>query len=817
MAGTQVAVIVAYRTHEARKDTDLWHMLTGLEMEQRVTRVAVGGLEYSNIAALATATATRPLTPDLIERLSGSTGGNPLFVIETIRAIERNPTSAELGDVIDDRLHGRATVDRVKDVLIAEIDAAPAPVQGVVSAMSVWGSSATSATISRLLMVDIGETVDAIRAGVAAEFITESDGRYKLRFEQLNSAADARLQPDERRSLHRIAADLLAEDPLTSAAELANHYRLAEAWPQAARYEAAAASRAASLHAYEIAGWYYGLALDSADATGESLGVGCLFGYDAVADLLGDRDQQGLILDRLEQHPDLTLVSRLRVMQRRAMYHANTDEFMDAISVSCRAVGLAASSGVAATPYVVTLARVLVMAGHPDLARAHLEGLVDDGDTESGLAQAHLALGQALTDVQDLDQAERHLRIACELFEQHEDTRGQVDALAAIAVLHSQVGNVVEARRSYSDAIRLAQEIGHRFGEGMSLANLGVLHYISGDPAAALGSLDEAIDVFTRIGHRRGEASARANTAAILHTIIGDDARAEHEATLARRYFVEIGDRRHEAQCLDVLAGIRRRKRAYAVSRRLLEDALRIVRATSDHWLEAQMLRSLAWTEYDAGRPAQALTAVRAGISVATEYGLELELASLFALEARSLLLDGKTEEAWDAAIESQNANQRSSELEHIGAWWRFSVFQALDLPEEAEAELLACSKLLTELLDTFDDDRRQLSLSKVMEHRLISIEYASRFPRTETALLAPQSNPTAEPSIVVEWTVHHPDDLGVKDKKERRKCQLLRILDEAHLAGAHPRVEDLAKALGASGSTLKRDLAALRAEGLIV
>lgn len=80
--------------------------------------------------------------------------------------------------------------------------------------------------------------------------------------------------------------------------------------------------------------------------------------------------------------------------------------------------------------------------------------------------------------------------------------------------------------------------------------------------------------------------------------------------------------------------------------------------------------------------------------------------------------------------------------------------------------------------------------------------------------VLAPEGAPSAPPSIELEWTVHHPEDLVIKDKKERRQRRLVRIMGEAHLHGAHARIEDLADALDASTSTLKRDLAALRAEG---
>jgi DeoR/GlpR family transcriptional regulator of sugar metabolism len=53
-----------------------------------------------------------------------------------------------------------------------------------------------------------------------------------------------------------------------------------------------------------------------------------------------------------------------------------------------------------------------------------------------------------------------------------------------------------------------------------------------------------------------------------------------------------------------------------------------------------------------------------------------------------------------------------------------------------------------------------------------------------------------------------------VADVGERRRRQIIRLLDEATTQGAAPTVDDLAEAIGASRSTVRRDLAALRQLG---
>ncbi len=813
LVASPIAVAISYRTQEARNRDEVWQVLTDIEQRQPSVRIPLSGFSRDEVASLAALRTGRALPADLIDRLERATGGNPLFVIETLRALEReDPDEAALG-VIDGDLGGRITVDRVLQILLDEIAASPDNVRSVVAALAVWGHAATSAVIARMSGLDTAATLDAIRRGIESDYVADQDGAYALRFEQLGAAARANLSEDEARVLHGRAADVLAEDPGAQASELAAHYRLAGRWASAHRYEAAAATRAAGLHAYATAAEYYELAMESLERAGDKATAGVLFGMEAVLDVLGRRDDQAAVLAQLDE-TDLSPTQQARLLQRRALFLANTDQLQDAIRVASSGVGFAAATGMDWEAHAVTLARVFVVAGQPHHAKAVLEGIDTEALATPSLASAQLALGQALTDVQESGEARELLERALDTFRRHGDSRGQVEALASIAILHSQHGNMPAAQRHYHESITLARQIGSRFGEGMALTNLALLEYLQGDAATALEHMHEAAQVFAAIDHRRGEAMVRANSANIRHAILGDDVLAEREAGLARRYFAEIGDRRHEAQCLDVLAGVRRRKRAYAVSRRLAETALEIVRDTGDRFLEVQILRSLAWTEREAGHADEARLAVSEAVSIAHECSLDAELPTLLALEAWVLVACGKHQEAKGSVEESVSMSSALSEFREIGAWWRHKTFEALDMPVEAEAELRVAHASLAETLAPFDEEERTRALTRVAEHRAITEAYASRFPRTEEVTLPSDRAP--EETVAVTWTVHHPDDLCIPDKKDRRKRRLIRILNEAELAGARPRLEDLASALEASLSTLKRDMAALRSDGQI-
>ncbi|MGD2061703.1 MAG: DeoR family transcriptional regulator [Acidimicrobiia bacterium] len=66
-----------------------------------------------------------------------------------------------------------------------------------------------------------------------------------------------------------------------------------------------------------------------------------------------------------------------------------------------------------------------------------------------------------------------------------------------------------------------------------------------------------------------------------------------------------------------------------------------------------------------------------------------------------------------------------------------------------------------------------------------------------------------------VTWTIDHPDDSAVCSAIERRRRRVRRLVEEAEAGGVSPSIGAIAKALGVSDSTIRRDLTALRDQGL--
>ncbi len=817
LAAAQVTTILCYRQQEARPRPAVWRVITDLEGQYRATRVSLQGLGPEAVKALIEARCSLQVSPAVVRALETTTGGTPLFLIETLRALEQE--AREQGaETIDDRWlawldEGLVGVEGVVEVLLRHIQQSTPEVEAVVRALAVWDGPATLEQLAALTELDRGDVIDAVRSALDAQFVAETEQSYVLRFAQLASVARTATPSTQLRQLHQRALAILKENRSADPGVLARHCRQAGMLTDAAQYEGAAGVRAMRLHAFETAIERLRAALRAYEEAEVRPTPGLLFRLESALDILGRRDEQAEVLDRidaLELGPKL----RLRLLQRRSMLHANSGQMYEAIRTSTFAIGFAIASGSSWVDPVANLAKILVLSGRPQLAHQHLANIDLTAASSETLAQAHLSLGHAMLDLQDFGGARQQLEAALQIAAELRDRRLRVEILAAKASLETQLGHSRLAEREYEEAIGLAREIGARYGEAVALSNLALLKYMQSDIAGTMESMLEAAAVFRVIGDRRGEAMVRVNGASIMHLVLGSDDQAEREAAKARVYFTEIGDSRHEAQCLDVLAGVRRRRRSYAVARRLLEVALRAIRSSGDRWLEVQLLRSLAWNELDAGRIPAAQEAASQAVRLCHDVDLGTELPALLALQSRALARAGETSAARLAAQDSMRRSDSTSELRHIAAWWCHQTLLATGDEAEASTQLHLAHLLLTKLLHGLDDEKRQQSLDRIAEHRNIMLEHARRFPRAESVTLA--SNGSTELVIDLRWTPHQPEDLLVEDRRDRRQRRLVRLLDEARSAGARPHIADLADALDISVSTVKRDLAALRAEGLV-
>ncbi len=806
-----VVLTVTYRGDEARHHGEVWDALRNLDATAGTRRIALGALDAASTAELVRNVGVGA-TPEFLSAVHRETGGNPLFTLETLRAV------ADGGAVETDR--DLPVASTVHEVIAQRLERLSPSARQVLRAAAVNQDPVTPEAVALIGDMSVGEASTGIEEALRRSLTVEVDQGYRFDHDQVRRIVYDDIPREDRVTMHRRAGEMLEQTEPESAAALAHHFTNAEAWDKAAGYNRRAAEAATEARSYALAADHYALAIDAATRADVPAGdlAELALSHESILDGLGHRAEQASALDLAEDAGDGATVDILR---RRALLLANVDRFDEAVAVATRAVEMA-EAGDSPSELVgvrTALGRILSWWGRSADAVAPLEAAAaqtaDDGDA----ARAHLALGIALADVQEYDRAVEALERASALYRSTGEPQGLALALGGLARVSMERGETEAARASYLEAIELCETVGYRYGEGLNEVNLGNLEHSSGRVAEAFDRYETAMAVFRSIGNRRLEAMTSLNAATVLDELFGSDDRAAADAQSALAFLEEVGDERGQAQGLEVLGSLAISAGDLGAAREHLGAGLALARSCGHHWLEVQILITLARLELEADDP----DAARRWLAAATELCRRDDLSDLLvqarAVEASALLAVGSVDEALTASSEAVAGLKAGVSGPHFVWWAHHEAALAAGQDDEAAEALAAAHRDLDSLLRQLEPDERERSLAGVAAHRAIHEVWTASQPCRLRVEIPGADAPTGRPlrdheHITVEWTVAHPDDERISGATARRRHRLLRLTGEAVEQGAAPTVEDLAEALGVSRSTIRRDLSQLRDAG---
>jgi tetratricopeptide (TPR) repeat protein/DNA-binding transcriptional ArsR family regulator len=424
-----------------------------------------------------------------------------------------------------------------------------------------------------------------------------------------------------------------------------------------------------------------------------------------------------------------------------------------------------------------------------------------------------------LRETQHYAEARRQLALARAESEANGDARGEAEALGVTGVVAMEEGDSQGAEGALRDALERCRTIGYRHGEGNQLVNLANLCYSQGRVADALRCYDEAAVVYAEIANRRGEAFVGANGSWVRHAVLGDDDAAERDARKALDYFRSVGDRRGEAHCFDILGSVAARAGRLDDAATLLERGIAALADSPDAWIGLPLQRSTALLEIARGDPAAALQRLDAAVEACNASGADEQRAGIVAARGLALLELGRVDEACVVTRGAVDALDAGAEYACAVLWWHHQAAVAAGADDEAAITLERAHAELVRRVDGLEPDLRRRAIDRVPEHAAIAAAHSVLHPTRQTVRLPRSDAPTGrslrpEELVEVLWTVDAPEDVAVTDVGDRRRRQLIRLLDEATTQGAAPTVDDLADAIGASRSTVRRDLATLRQLG---
>jgi DNA-binding SARP family transcriptional activator len=828
---SRLLVFLTARKEESRDREEVWDTLRELDRTCGRGRLLVGPFsvfELGELVRRSLGLATVP--PRFCARLLDDTGGNALFALETLRALrDEGRLDAKVVETTD--LDQIATAQPlpitpdVQRVVTTRVAALSDAETHVVELTALRGAVVDLATLEHASGLERGALLDAIDDLLARGLIVDVEDGYAFHHEQVRSVVEDSIRPEARADMHRRLASALSATHPDDVDALARHYSEGGVSEVAVRYLAESGNRALELGAYRSALHSFARAVELAPGAGVTRldHFNLVAHYERCLDVLGHREEHAPALELLEELAGDEPRLLAEVERRRAWWSAHSARFDDSEHAARRAVSLFEQVGdrEGAGASLVALAAALRWSGRSAEAVPVLETAIDvlDADT-TARAEARCELGHALREMQRYEEARSQLSLAHAESEASGDVRGAAEALGVAGVVAMEEGDAVAAEEALRDALERCRTIGYRHGEGLQLLNLGNLCYSKGDIAEALDFYNDAAVAFVELGNRRAEAMARANDAWVRHAVLGDDDTAEREARESLEYFRRMGDHRGEAHCLDVLGAAAARTERYDDARTFLHRGLAALTDEPDAWLELHLQRSIALVDLAAGDHDAALARIDAAVATCDASGANEQRPGIVAVLGLVLLEMGRPEDAYAATSEAVRSLEAGGEYACAALWWHHRAALAAGRSADAAVALDAAHTQLQRRVDGLPADLRRRAIDRVPEHAGIAAAHALQNPVVSTVVLPRAGAPTgrslrAEERVEVQWTVEVPEDVAVVDVAERRRRQLLRLLDEATRQGAAPTVDDLADAVGASRSTVRRDLATMRQQGV--
>ncbi len=809
-----ILVVISYRPEESRERGTVWNTLQTIDREPGQLRMALNSLSSAEAAQLVRRALGSTVETPLERRIGIESQGNPLLVLETLRALIENG-GLEAGSQAELPLPAS-----VREVIVARLTRLAPPIRAVLDAAAVIGSSLEIGLCSAASGQSNADTLIALDQLVRRGFLIEDESGLRFGHDKLRQIVYAELLEDERRSLHRAVGQALETRDSQALEVMARHFDEAGVWDKALEYHRRSAQRASKL--YDFAGAL--THLNRAVTLGDSGGIS----PEQRFELLSERTELLRFLDRRPEHlTDLLEMEDLAQADAVRLGHVRCDRARLMVKLGQFEEGSALARDVLEdarqrehrsqqAEALEVLAIVAMRSGRRaeaiPLRREIIEVYRTTGDVDRE-ATARRYLAQTLMLTQELDGAYREARASLKTHQKLSKRLAVAWDVATLGHIWRLKGYLKRAATCYQFELDVFQSVGSRNSQGSSLINLAQVSEQLRQVGRAMRCYTEAIKVFAAIHDPEGEASARYNLAGLQTNWLGDHQAAQKNLEAARQFFTRVDDKNGLAYCLMIEGQSALERGDLAKANALLNHEILVSQISTNRWFGGQYEIAHADLEIREGQPERALERLARAEEFCRTLSLEALLPEIASMRTDALLEKNQFDAALSVIEEVLQPGNFNLRFTH------HRVLVALGRPDEATAALEhAYRGLMNALADLSPDDQR-LSLERVPAHREIVTAWEAVHFQREVVRLPQIEAPTGRPLrdtefATVTWTLFAPEDNTVPDKSERRQVQLERLMREAGDQGAAPTVDDLAQALGTSRATIKRDLAALRRSG---
>lgn len=494
-----IALLLTWRGAEVAKDHALRRLYADELRYERAHLISLTRLAPRDVQLLVNTAVRRGALLDdaLAERLYRESEGQPFFLVEMLKLIEREgraPTENELPASVRELLHSRLAF-------------ASESARQLLSAAAVIGRSfdfeILNVVSGRGELETLGGLEELTAQGLVVELAHNGAVQYDFTHEKLRALVYEETSLARRRLLHRRAADALLHtratgDPLAgqSAGQVARHYRAGGDELRAAEFYKRAGDYAQSVFANREAVENYSAAL--ALSTGASFPDAAAL-HTSIGDaltLLGEYD------------------AALQSYQTSAAFGA---QMADA-----------------------NIARVYLRRGEWERAAHHLQNALAAKPEAVTRAQLYVDLAFAQHQLHDDASAFQHARRALQLARNAKDDQALAQCHNILGILARTRGAWDTAREHLEASRMLSEKRGDVGAHAAALNNLARVHHAMNDDARALDYFQRALELVTRAGDRHRQAALHNHLADLYHTL-GREADSMEQLKRAVAIYAEIG------------------------------------------------------------------------------------------------------------------------------------------------------------------------------------------------------------------------------------------------------------------------------------
>ncbi|MBN1148650.1 MAG: AAA family ATPase [Anaerolineales bacterium] len=845
LGGARLLVMCTFRGEEARADPLLWSKLEAIGGSSafpplRLTRLDTGAASELIRRALGLGAPAA-----LFEaRLYQETGGNPLFILETLRALyEEGLLVRDAGGAwstawdLTTQDYAELPLPAAVEISISRrLKLAPIEMRGLLELAAAIGAQFESKLLQAASGIQPASLLPSLDALVRRQILEETPNAYRFAHDKIREVVYRELDGETRSQLHRRIAQALAALAPEQVAALAFHAARGELWSQAVVYNQKAAEMARTMHASQAAWEHCTQALElllehspfsaerAAELEFELRSVRCDLAW-VLGNVTRQESELAALLELAQKSRQPEKQAQVLLMQADFQCNAQ-DEYATARQTAGAALRLAQDQGL---PQLAARAmQIIGAAWHRSDHYAEAErALLGSIEIWQSLPEMSLQLAETCTHLSQLyehsgniPRSEAQARRAAEIAGQADAPLPLARAYAALARLAYRRDDVQAAIHYNQQALELARRVGHKHNEAVLLCNLGFDYWAFGDYQKVIDYTLQGLEIYRLMGNRRGAALGCDNLSA-LYTEIGQHEKAGAEIEAGLELARQIRFQHVEANLLSNQGRMRLELGEAGGALQAYQGALDVAVSIQAPNPAGAAHLGLGMTYAASGQYALAAQHLEQAIESYAAAGESAFVVAARSYLALARLALGDLEQALRLSNQAVSDLEAASGGEHVQDTYlhHYHILSACGQKEAALAALDRARQEIERRAASLPPEWRPAFLENVAVNREVLELCSQHAPCSVRVRLARAAAPTGRPLredelVEISWTVNAPQDLAIADPGAQRRQRILRMVAEASSQGAAPTVDDLARALGASPATIKRDLAALRQAG---